>query len=79
MLLDEPSEGLAPLIVEQMARTILELKAQGIGILLSEQNLPFAEVVTDRAYVLEKGQIVHTASMAELTCDKSARQQYLGV
>ena len=79
MLLDEPSEGVAPLIVEQMARTILELKAQGIGILLSEQNLPFAEVVTDRAYVLEKGQIVHTASMAELACDKSARQQYLGV
>lgn len=79
VLLDEPSEGVAPLIVEQMARTILELKAQGIGILLSEQNLPFAEVVTDRAYVLEKGQIVHTASMAELTCDKSARQQYLGV
>jgi ABC-type multidrug transport system ATPase subunit len=49
-----------------MARTILELKAQGIGILLSEQNLPFAEVVADRAYVLEKGQIVHAASMAEL-------------
>ena len=62
-----------------MARTILELKAQGIGILLSEQNLPFAEVVADRAYVLEKGQIVHQASMAELAGDKAARQQYLGV
>ena len=79
LLLDEPSEGVAPLIVEQMARTILELKAQGIGILLSEQNLPFAEVVADRAYVLEKGQIVHAASMAELASDKAARQQYLGV
>ena len=79
VLLDEPSEGVAPLIVEQMARTILELKAQGIGILLSEQNLPFAEVVADRAYVLEKGQIVHQASMAELAGDKAARQQYLGV
>ncbi|NIF84502.1 ABC transporter ATP-binding protein [Comamonas sp. Tr-654] len=79
VLLDEPSEGVAPLIVEQMARTILELKAQGIGILLSEQNLPFAEVVADRAYVLEKGQIVHTASMAELVVDKAVRQQYLGV
>lgn len=79
VLLDEPSEGVAPLIVEQMARTILELKAQGIGILLSEQNLPFAEVVADRAYVLEKGQIVHAASMAELASDKAARQQYLGV
>ncbi|WP_415796881.1 ABC transporter ATP-binding protein [Comamonas aquatilis] len=79
VLLDEPSEGVAPLIVEQMARTILELKAQGIGILLSEQNLPFAEVVADRAYVLEKGQIVHQASMAELAGDDAIRQKYLGV
>ncbi len=79
VLLDEPSEGVAPLIVEQMARMILELKAQGIGILLSEQNLPFAEVVADRAYVLEKGQIVHQASMAELAGDDAVRKQYLGV
>ncbi len=79
VLLDEPSEGVAPLIVEQMARTILELKAQGIGILLSEQNLPFAEVVADRAYVLEKGQIVHHSSMAALAGDAAVRQQYLGV
>ncbi|MEG2976264.1 MAG: ABC transporter ATP-binding protein, partial [Comamonas sp.] len=54
-------------------------KAQGIGILLSEQNLPFAEVVADRAYVLEKGQIVHQASMAELSADAAVRKQYLGV
>jgi branched-chain amino acid transport system ATP-binding protein len=79
VLLDEPSEGVAPLIVEQMARTILELKAQGIGILLSETNLRFAEVVAGRACVLEKGQIVHAASMAELAGDKAVRQQYLGV
>ena len=79
VLLDEPSEGVAPLIVEQMARTILKLKAQGIGILLSEQNLPFAEVVADRAYVLEKGQVVHHAPMAELAGDKAVRQQYLGI
>lgn len=79
VLLDEPSEGVAPVIVEQMARTILELKAQGIGILLSEQNLPFAEVVADRAYVLEKGQVVHQASMGELACDATIRQKYLGV
>ena len=79
VLLDEPSEGVAPLIVEQMARTILELKAQGIGILLSEQNLPFAEVVADRAYVLEKGQIVHHAPMAELAGNTTVRQQYLGI
>ena len=79
VLLDEPSEGVAPVIVEQMARTILELKAQGIGILLSEQNLPFAEVVADRAYVLEKGQIVHQAPMAELVADEAVRKQYLGL
>ncbi|MPM32650.1 High-affinity branched-chain amino acid transport ATP-binding protein LivF [bioreactor metagenome] len=79
VLLDEPSEGVAPLIVEQMARTILQLKQQGIGILLSEQNLPFAEVVADRAYVLEKGQIVHQGSMSELAADAQVRRQYLGV
>jgi len=79
VLLDEPSEGVAPLIVEQMAKTILQLKAQGIGILLSEQNLPFAQVVADRAYVLEKGQIVHSSSMAELAGNEKVRQQYLGV
>ena len=79
VLLDEPSEGVAPLIVEQMARTILQLKAQGIGILLSEQNLPFAQVVADRAYVLEKGEIVHRGPMAELVGNAAVRQQYLGV
>ncbi|WP_313300376.1 ABC transporter ATP-binding protein [Diaphorobacter sp.] len=79
VLLDEPSEGVAPLIVEQMARTILRLKEQGIGILLSEQNLPFAEVVADRAYVLEKGQIVHQAPMRALAQDVQVRRQYLGV
>jgi branched-chain amino acid transport system ATP-binding protein len=79
LLLDEPSEGVAPVIVEQMARTILALKAQGLGILLSEQNLGFAQVVADRAYVLEKGQIVHQGPMAQLAGDAAVRQQYLGV
>jgi branched-chain amino acid transport system ATP-binding protein len=79
VLLDEPSEGVAPVIVEQMAHTILQLKAEGIGILLSEQNLPFAEAVADRAYVLEKGQIVHAAPMGELAKDEGARREYLGV
>ena len=79
VLLDEPSEGVAPIIVEQMATTILQLKAQGIGILLSEQNLPFAQVVADRAYVLEKGQIVHESTMADLAGNAAVRQQYLGV
>lgn len=79
VLLDEPSEGVAPLIVEQMARTILQLKQAGIGILLSEQNLPFAQAVADRAYVLEKGQIVWSGAMAALAGDAAVRQQYLGV
>jgi branched-chain amino acid transport system ATP-binding protein len=66
VLLDEPSEGVAPVIIEQMADMILELKRQGVSILLSEQNLHFAQWVSDRAYVLEKGQIRLQASMDEL-------------
>ena len=57
VLLDEPSEGVAPLIVEQIANMILELKKRGLSILLSEQNVGFAQLVSDRAYMLEKGQI----------------------
>ena len=79
VLLDEPSEGVAPLIVEQMANMILELKAQGVSILLSEQNMHFAELVSDRAYVLEKGQICFQASMAELAANDEVRRAHLSV
>lgn len=79
VLLDEPSEGVAPLIVEQMAQMILELKAQGVSILLSEQNMHFAELVSDRAYVLEKGQIRYAASMAELAAADEVRRTYLSL
>ncbi|MBS0302653.1 MAG: ATP-binding cassette domain-containing protein [Proteobacteria bacterium] len=79
VLLDEPSEGVAPLIVAQMARTIATLKAQGMGILLSEQNLGLAQAVADRVYVLEQGRIVHQGPMAELAHDARTRQQFLGV
>jgi branched-chain amino acid transport system ATP-binding protein len=79
VLLDEPSEGVAPVIVEQMAQMILELKAQGVSILLSEQNMHFAELVSDRAYVLEKGQIRYQASMAELSVNEEVRRAYLSV
>jgi branched-chain amino acid transport system ATP-binding protein len=79
VLLDEPSEGVAPLIVEQMAHTILELKAQGVSILLCEQNMHFAELVSDRAYVLEKGQVRFEGSMAELAADEAVRRNYLSV
>jgi len=79
VLLDEPSEGVAPVIVEQMAHMILELKAQGVSILLSEQNMHFAALVSDRAYVLEKGQIRYQASMAELAANEEVRRAYLSV
>jgi len=79
LLLDEPSEGVAPLIVEQMVQMILALKQQGVSILLSEQNMHFAALVSDRAYVLEKGQIRHQAPMAELVRDDVVRRTYLGL
>jgi branched-chain amino acid transport system ATP-binding protein len=79
VLLDEPSEGVAPVIVEQMAHMILELKAQGVSILLSEQNMHFAELVSDRAYVLEKGQIRYEGSMADLAANDEVRRAYLSV
>jgi branched-chain amino acid transport system ATP-binding protein len=79
VLLDEPSEGVAPVIVEQMALMILELKSQGVSILLSEQNMHFAELVSDRAYVLEKGQIRYEGSMAELSANEEVRRAYLSV
>jgi branched-chain amino acid transport system ATP-binding protein len=79
VLLDEPSEGVAPVIVEQMAHMILQLKAQGVSILLSEQNMHFAELVSDRAYVLEKGQIRYQATMAELAANEEVRRAYLSV
>jgi branched-chain amino acid transport system ATP-binding protein len=79
VLLDEPSEGVAPLIVEQMANTILELKKQGLSILLSEQNIHFARLVSDRVYVLEKGQIHWQGSVAELDASPEVQRTYLTV
>jgi branched-chain amino acid transport system ATP-binding protein len=79
ILLDEPSEGLAPVIVEQMARSIAALKAEGLTVLLSEQNLYFARELSDRAYVIESGRIRYEGSMAELAADESLRQAYLTV
>ncbi len=79
VLLDEPSEGLAPIIVEQLARAILALKGEGLSVLLSEQNLHFAQLVADRAVVIEKGRVRFTGSMAELRADAAVREQYLSV
>jgi branched-chain amino acid transport system ATP-binding protein len=79
VLLDEPSEGVAPVIVEGMVQMIHELKANGVAILLSEQNLHFAELVSDRAYVLEKGQIRFQGTMAQLAADEEVRRAYLSL
>ena len=79
VLLDEPSEGVAPLIVEQMANTILELKKQGLSILLSEQNIHFARLVSDRVYVLEKGQIHWQGSVVDLDANPEVQRTYLTV
>jgi branched-chain amino acid transport system ATP-binding protein len=79
VLLDEPSEGVAPLIVEQMANTIVELKKEGLSILLSEQNIHFARLVADRVYVLEKGQIHWQGSMAQLADNLDVQRAYLTV
>lgn len=79
ILLDEPSEGLAPVIVEQMANTIKALKSEGLTVVLSEQNLHFAHLVADRAYIIEKGRIRYSGTMAELATNNSVRAQYLSV
>jgi branched-chain amino acid transport system ATP-binding protein len=79
VLLDEPSEGVSPLIVEQMANTIVELKHDGLSILLSEQNLHFARLVCDRAYVLEKGQLQWHGTMAALDDNPEVQRAYLTV
>jgi branched-chain amino acid transport system ATP-binding protein len=79
VLLDEPSEGVAPVIVERMADTISELKKAGLSVLLSEQNIHFAELVCDRAYVLEKGQVQWQGPMAELVGDAAAQRALLSM
>jgi branched-chain amino acid transport system ATP-binding protein len=79
ILLDEPSEGLAPVIVDQMASAIRELKAEGLSVLLSEQNLHFATEVSDRAYIIEKGRIRFAGTMAALAANDEVRAQYLAV
>jgi branched-chain amino acid transport system ATP-binding protein len=79
VLLDEPSEGLAPVIVEQMAEAVLRMKQEGIAVLLSEQNLHFASAVSDRAYVIEKGVIRYEGTTEELEANDELREAYLTV
>jgi len=79
LLLDEPSEGVAPVIVDQMQTMVMALKAQGVSLLLSEQNLGFAQAVSDRAYLLEQGHVRFEGSMSELVSQTALCQRYLGV
>ena len=79
LLLDEPSEGVAPIVVEQMIKMVQTLKAQGVSILLSEQNMDFAQQVCDRVYILEKGQIKYEGTMDSLSRDSQAKAEYLAV
>jgi branched-chain amino acid transport system ATP-binding protein len=79
LLLDEPSEGIAPVIVEQMADTLLEIKSKGLTVILSEQNLHFARLVADRAVIIESGSAVFDGSFAELESHPEIRDQYLSV
>jgi branched-chain amino acid transport system ATP-binding protein len=79
VLLDEPSEGLAPRIVEQMIEAIRDMKRQGLSLLVSEQNLHFARLVADRAYVIEKGRIRFAGTMAEFDSRPDIRDAYLAL
>ena len=79
LLLDEPSEGLAPVIVQQIGRTIRELKQRGFTVLLVEQNFRFAQTVADRHYVMEHGKVVDMVRNEDLTASLDRLHEYLGV
>jgi len=79
LLLDEPSEGLAPLIVALLAEMILQIRAEGVTVLLAEQNLHFCAKVSDRGYVIDKGAIKYEGKMADLLADEEVKEKYLAV
>jgi len=79
LLMDEPTEGLAPLLVRDVGRVIAGLKREGLSILLVEQNLPLALSVADRVHILSRGQIVHSSRPAELMANEEVKSRYLGV
>ena len=79
LLLDEPTEGLAPLMVREVARVLGELRREGLSLLLVEQNLPLALSVADRALILSRGQIVYSGTPAELSANDDVKSRYLGV
>ena len=77
ILLDEPFEGLAPVIVQDVATTIRELKREGLSVLLCEQNLRYARLVADRACIIEKGRLRHAGTMSALDADPATLRRYL--
>ena len=79
LLMDEPTEGLAPLLVREVGRVIGELKREGLSILLVEQNLPMAAAVADRVHVLSRGEIVYSGTPVALMADEAVKSRYLGV
>lgn len=79
LLMDEPTEGPAPLPVREVGRVLGELKREGLSILLVEQNLPLALGVADRVHILSRGQIVHSCGPAELRANEGVKSRYLGV
>jgi branched-chain amino acid transport system ATP-binding protein len=79
VLLDEPSEGLSPKIVEQMVLAILTMKKEGVSIVVSEQNLHFAKLICDRAYIIERGRICFGGTMAELDARPDIRDAHLSI
>lgn len=79
LLLDEPSEGLAPLLVREIGRVLGDLKARGLSILLVEQNMALATRVADRVYVMSKGRIVFDGTPDALRADEEVKARYLGV
>jgi branched-chain amino acid transport system ATP-binding protein len=79
LLMDEPSEGLAPILVRELGRILAQLKAGGASILLVEQNLAFALRIADRVYLMSKGKIVHESRPDELRRDEEVKARYLGV
>ena len=79
VLLDEPSEGLAPVVVELMGEAVRAMKGEGVAVLLCEQNLAFAGAVADRAYVIDRGQIRFEGAMNEVSQDEAVRETYLAV
>jgi branched-chain amino acid transport system ATP-binding protein len=79
LMLDEPTEGLAPVIIQQIGRTIAELKQEGFTILLVEQNFRFASTVADRYFVMEHGRVIDAFANSELEANMGKLHDYLGV